>query len=119
MPVPPDDPLASRERPCPARSSLVIKNLGVCDPRETFRRRLAFLGNTRPGLRRMRRRKPVPVVVVDLREVFGNFLVLEDQAGVAVRLDALVRPIVTAEHHNRLVDDDALVVTGGLEAEDV
>ncbi len=52
-----------------------------------------------------------------LGEIGRDLLVVEDQAGVAVGLHPLVRPVVAAEHHDLAVDDDGLVVAGRLEAE--
>src|ERR1700722_10410226 len=102
---------------CGAIRPSVVKHLGEGEECETLWRFLTGLCDMGPRLLRMGGREPGPVVMVDLGEIFGDLLVVENQARVAVRLHPFVRPFVTAKHRDRLVDDDAFVVAGGLKAE--
>jgi hypothetical protein len=61
--------------------------------------------------------EPIPIVVKHLCQVFCDFLIVEDEAGISVRFDALVRPIMTAEHDPLAVHDNCFVVAGMLKAE--
>src|SRR5262249_17449864 len=86
-------------------------------PPEARRRRLTGVRNAWPLLCRMAGGEPIPIVVKHLRQVFCDFLIVEDEAGISVRFDALVRPIMTAEDDPLAVHDNCFVVAGMLKAE--
>jgi hypothetical protein len=57
--------------------------------RDTFEARWRFLivtRHTRPRLRRARGGECGPIVIVDLSQVLRDLIIIEDQAGVAIRL---------------------------------
>src|SRR5271157_2215039 len=59
----------------------------------------------------------LPVEPKNLLVVAGDFLVLENEAGVAVHQGALVRPIVAADQYPHSIDDDPLGVATVLESD--
>src|SRR6202453_5379795 len=78
--------LVLRPSPLPPRLlRSVVEHGGEGDARETLRRFLSRLCDAGPRLLRMCRREPGPVVIVDLGEVLGDLLVIENQARVTVR----------------------------------
>src|SRR5215470_16851171 len=58
-----------------------------------------------------------PVVVVNAGEVGGDLLVVENKTGIAIGLDALIRPVMAAEYHRLAVHYDGLVMASWLKAE--
>src|SRR5262245_38335195 len=99
--------------------SSVFEHSGKWHPLETRGRCLAGARDPRPLLCGMCRGQPIPVVVEHLRQIFRDLPIVEDQAGVSVGFDALVRPIVTTEHHDLAIHDDRLVVAARLETENL
>src|SRR5262249_60008885 len=63
---------------------------------------------------RDRRTSLLPVRVKNLHEITRELRAFDDEPGIAIVMDSLGRPVLTAHDDRLAVDDEPLVVDGGL-----